>query len=64
MKNIFKRKQQEETEMKTNKFAGKRQYKLRIGLPEKTLTKLTDLYELLQRSRIRCDHIQRNSRAD
>jgi len=48
MKNIFKRKQQEETEMKTNKFAGKRQYKLRIGLPEKTLTKLTDLYELLQ----------------
>jgi len=44
---IFKRKQKEEKEMKQNKFAGKRQYSIRAGLPEKTLKRLNDLYELL-----------------
>jgi hypothetical protein len=55
MKNILKRKSKE---MKTepnrfsgrleNKVAGKVKPHLRLGLPEKTLTKLKDLHEMLQ----------------
>jgi hypothetical protein len=56
MKNPFKQKKKEmETEpnrfsgrMESNKFAGKRKYQIRIGLPEKTLIKLKDLHEMLQ----------------
>ena len=46
---IFNRKQKEETTMKKdNKFAGRRQYAIRAGLPEKILKRLIDLHELLQ----------------
>ena len=47
MKNPLKRTKKAEP-MKENKFAGKRQYRIRTGLAEKTLVRLKDLYELLQ----------------
>jgi hypothetical protein len=34
--------------IESNKFAGKRKYSIRQGLPEKTLIKLKDLHEMLQ----------------
>jgi hypothetical protein len=45
MKNILKRKSKEMK--KDNKFAGKRKHGVREGTPNKTLTRLNDLYELL-----------------
>jgi len=48
MKNPFKQKQKEMVRKTDNKFAGKRQYSIRTGLPEKTLKRLNDLHELLQ----------------
>jgi hypothetical protein len=56
MENIFKRKRKKMKEepnrfsgkMESNKFAGKRKYQIRLGLPEKTLVRLKDLHEMLQ----------------
>jgi len=55
MKNFLKRKQKEmkkepnrfSGKIESNKFAGKRKYNIRVGLPEKTLMKLNDLHEML-----------------
>jgi hypothetical protein len=47
MKLNLKRKQKEMKPKADNKFAGKRQHGVRTGTPNKTLTRLTDLYELL-----------------
>ena len=44
---ILDRKKKEKTMKKDNKFAGRRQYSIRAGLPEKTLKRLNDMYELL-----------------
>ena len=44
---MWNRKQKQEMKQE-NKFAGKRKYAMRAGTPNKTLTRLNDLHELLQ----------------